>query len=470
MLQLQYQELRPLTTAHLAQTMTLLNMTIEEIKQQVDSELASNPALEMLDERHCPSCQRILMRNSSCPICTSPNGKSPDEPVVFISHKEDFYTWSSYSEDSSNDERDISPSVEDLPTYVLRQVAPDLTREDRKLAAFMLANLNDDGFMTVEPVEIAIYHHVPLSRIKKIKRLIQSAVPMGVCSNSPQEALLVQLEILSETCSVPRLALEIIRNDVNFLIKRHFGELAQKYDTTLKEIQQIARFIGANLNPFPARSHWGDIRDPVDPGVQVFHRPDVIIDYLDGDPANPFIVEIIMPFGGLLRVNPLFKAVLKDVDKNQKEKWKSDMDRASLFVKCLQQRNQTMKRLLQTLVTLQKEFILHGPKHLIPITRVEISKQLEVHESTISRAVSKKTVQLPSKKIIPMASFFDRSLNVRTVLREIIENEERPHSDSQLADILAESGHRVARRTVAKYRAMEGILPAHLRRVVAQHV
>ncbi|MCJ7622750.1 MAG: hypothetical protein MUO76_04540 [Anaerolineaceae bacterium] len=470
MLQLQYQELRPLTTAHLAQTMTLLNMTIEEIKQQVESELASNPALELIEERHCPSCQRPLLRNRSCPVCTLPNHEFPDEPVVFISHKDDFYSGNSYSEDNSNEERDISPSVEDLPTYVLRQVAPELSIEDRKLAAFILANLNDDGFLTVEPVEIAMYHHVPLSRINELKKLIQGADPIGVCARSPQEALLVQLEILSESYSVPRLALEIIRDDVDLLIRKQFVELAHKYDVTLKEIQQIARFIGDNLNPFPARSHWGDVRDPVDPGVQVFHRPDVIIDYLNGDPANPFVVEIIMPFGGSLRVNPLFKDVFKDATKNQKSEWKTDMDRASLFVKCLQQRNQTMKRLMHTLVSLQRKFINDGPKHLIPITRVEISKQLEVHESTISRAVSKKTVQLPNKKIIPMSSFFDRSLNVRTVLREIIEHEDRPYSDSKLADMLAERGYRVARRTVAKYRSMEGILPAHIRRMVSQPV
>ena len=127
-----------------------------------------------------------------------------------------------------------------------------------------------------------------------------------------------------------------------------------------------------------------------------------------------------------------------------------------------------MKRLMAHLVRLQKEYITLGPKYIEPITRVLLSKELEVHESTISRAVSKKTVQLPNKQIIPLSSFFDRSLNVRTVLREIISEETKPLSDAKLAKVLAKHGHFVARRTVAKYRAMEGILPAHLRRITTQ--
>jgi RNA polymerase sigma-54 factor len=127
-----------------------------------------------------------------------------------------------------------------------------------------------------------------------------------------------------------------------------------------------------------------------------------------------------------------------------------------------------MKRLLYNLVKIQKDFILQGPKYILPITRVQLSKVLEVHESTISRAVSNKTVQLPNKHIIPLADFFDRSLNVRTVLREIIAKETKPLSDAKLVKILSAKGYDVARRTVAKYRAMEGILPAHLRRMPNQ--
>ena len=100
-----------------------------------------------------------------------------------------------------------------------------------------------------------------------------------------------------------------------------------------------------------------------------------------------------------------------------------------------------------------------------PLTRAGIAVELGVHESTISRAVANKTVQLPNRKIIPLSTFFDRSLSVRAVLREIVENESHAMNDTELLNSLQKQGIQVARRTVAKYRAMEGILPAHLRKV-----
>ncbi|MFN2302119.1 MAG: hypothetical protein ACK2TV_00150, partial [Anaerolineales bacterium] len=284
---------------------------------------------------------------------------------------------------------------------------------------------------------------------------------------STEEALQIQIEVLSETCIVPELAVQIINTSLETLSKRRFHEIANRFDCSIHDVYEVAAYIGENLNPFPARSHWGDIRSPANPAMDVYHRPDVIISYLNDDPDQALIVEIIMPMGGTLRVNPLFRKAVKNADEEQKEAWKGDLDRASLFVKCMQQRNHTMKRLMFNLVKMQRDYIIRGPKYIEPITRVQLSKLLKVHESTISRAVSNKTVQLPSKRIIPLSSFFDRSLHVRTELREIIAKETKPLSDAKIVSLLAEKGHHVARRTVAKYRAMEGILPAHLRRMIA---
>ena len=119
---------------------------------------------------------------------------------------------------------------------------------------------------------------------------------------------------------------------------------------------------------------------------------------------------------------------------------------------------------MQYLVKTQREFIIRGPKYLKPITRAKVSEILDVHESTVSRAVANKTVELPNKKIIPLSAFFSQNLGVRYVLCEIISSETTPLSDSKLAKELQKHGYEVARRTVAKYRSMEGILPAHLRR------
>jgi RNA polymerase sigma-54 factor len=469
MFQKQYQTIRPLTTAHLAQTMTLLTLTGEELRQQIDSELASNPALEMLEERRCPTCHRLLSTHGKCPVCSLPSNLDSVEPVVFLSPRDEFIPQKDYT-NSTMDEEPFAPEVEELPTYVLRQIATDLDPGQRAVAAYLLTHLDEDGLLTTTLFEVSRYTHLALSEVEKIRRLIQLADPIGVGSNTPQEALLIQLEVLCDTQTVPDIAERLVREGMDLLSHHQYTELAHRFNVPIKQVTQAAQFISENLNPFPARSHWGDMRQPAHEETQVYHQPDILINYLNEDPTKPLIVEIIMPTSGTLQVNPLFKQAIKQASEESKVELKGDLEKASLFVKCLQQRNHTMERLLTRVVSMQRDFIINGEKYLRPITRAQLSREMEVHESTISRAVANKAVQMPNRRIIPLASFFDRSLNVRSVLKEIIESETDPFSDSDLVFLLAERGFLVARRTVAKYRSIEGILPAHLRKAIARGV
>jgi len=350
----------------------------------------------------------------------------------------------------------------------LRKVAPELSRDELNVAAYLLTHLDEDGLLRVPLVEIARYCHVSLTFVQRIQQVIQRADPIGVGSSSPQEALLVQLDVLSESRKVPPLAREMIREAMSLLSRRQYAELARQFHIPIRQVQHIANFISENLHPFPGRSCWGDVRQSTGSKTNVYHHPDILIYFANDDPNGQLMVEIIMPISGMLRVNPLFRKALQQTSEEQREACREDLERASLFVKCLQQRNHTMRRLVQRVVMLQRDFILYGEKHLNSITRVQIARELNVHESTISRAVANKTVQLPNRKIIPLSAFFDRSLNVRSVLCDLIAKETKPLSDSELAQLLAAQGFQVARRTVAKYRAMEGILPAHLRRAVSQ--
>ena len=463
MFQYHYTSTRPITTAHLAQTMTLLALTADELRQQIEGELAQNPALELVEERRCPQCHRLLPPSGPCPVCSQPQSTNIDEPVVYLSPREDFGVGGLASDDDDSPEYRFSSSAEELPAYVLRQIAPELSKQDRQLAAYLLTHLDEDGLLTIKLIEVARYFHIPLSRVESVIRIIQRAEPVGVGSSSTKEALLVQLDVLGETRTVPEMARRAIEEGMDLLSRRQYSELAHRLKVSLRQIQPAVRFISENLNPFPARSHWGDVRAPASSNLQVYHHPDIIIGFLNEDPTRQLMVEIILPLGGTLRVNPLFKEAIQQADDVKKEAWKNDMDRASLFVKCIQQRNHTLQRLVQKVVAMQRGFIVHGEKHLKPVTRAWFSKELGVHESTISRAVSNKTVQLPNRRIVPLSGFFDRSLNVRTVLKGIIESEAHPLSDTELVELLQEEGFKVARRTVAKYRSMEGILPAHLR-------
>lgn len=464
--QVQSQQLRHLTTAHLAQTMTLLSMTMVELRQKIEAELAANPALEIMDERRCPNCNRIVAVRGPCPICSHPANIKQEEPIVYLSDRRDLYSSSQTSNISVSDLPDdnFTPNIEDLPTYVMRQIAPDLASEDRRIAAHILTSLDDDGLLSIPTIEIAHYQHVPLSRVEKALSLIQHAEPIGVGAHSPQQALLIQIEVLAENRPVPQLAEQIIREEMDNLCRRQYSEIARHFGISQQRAKEIAQFISDNLNPYPARSHWGDIHYGAKPTPPIYIQPDAIISLLDDrDPNSSLVIEVLTPFYGTLHINALFRQAIHEVHSDQVEQWKSDLEHASLLIKCLQQRNNTMRRLMFTIAKRQRDFILHGDHYLIPMTRACLAGELGVHESTISRAVAGKTVQVPNGQLIPLERFFDRSLHIRAALRQIIDIEQSPLSDSQIMAKLKEQGYDVARRTIAKYRAMEDILPARLR-------
>ena len=460
--QSQNQSLRPLTTAHLAQTMTLLQLSSLELKQKVEAEISSNPAIEVTDYSTCPSCSRPLPGDHPCPICNGNFDNLEDAPIIFISPRSDFLVPGKVThklEESSPEER--IAATEELHAYVFRQVAPDLNPNDIPIARHILTSLDDDGLLNVPLVEVAQYHHVPISRVEKVIEQIQCTDPVGVGSSSPIDALLVQLDLLSETQHVPPLAQRAIQEGMDLLSRHSYVELGRLLGISSIDAAEISRFISENLNPYPARTHWGNIRDG-NPSQQEIQSPDVIITVLD-HPTHKLVVEVVSPYAGRLRINPLFREAIKEAPSEKSKKCQEDMDQANLLIKCIQQRNNTIVRLMRLIVDIQRPYILNGDIHLIPITRASLAEILQVHESTVSRAVSSKIVQLPNRRLIPLSKMFDRSLHIRAEIKQIISVETKPLNDIQIASILLERGFSVARRTVAKYRSIEGILPARMR-------
>lgn len=462
----QTQEPRIVATAHIAQTMTFLNMPAEEVLEKVQNELANNPALEYIDRRICPHCNKPIKPNTVCQ-CMFGKQKAETDNIFFISPRDELaveYYRSGGSGLTSGTEPDSdSAQHEDLAMYVMRQIGADLEEDEKMIAAHLLTGLDDDGFITASVYDLAVYYHVSPDKIQSVIDTIQLADPIGVGCANPQEALLLQIRHLKQRMSIPFGAEEVIRDSFEELLRKKYREITEAHGLTLKQISLIETFMGENLNPFPGRSLWGDRGIPNESEVEVFHYPDIIVSYLNDKPENPLVTEIVMPISGYLRVNREFKNAIKEAPEEKADEWKNDLDRASLMVKSLTQRNNTMVQLMKKIVAYQESFIRNGDSEMAAITRAEIAKELNVHESTISRAVANKTVMLPNRKVIPLSTFFDRSLSVRTVIRDLINQETKPLTDAKIVELLKGMGYDIARRTVAKYRAMEGILPARLR-------
>ena len=464
MLQVQSQRQEPLATAHLAQTMSLLVLTHQELAERVAQELNENPALEILEDRICPTCQRRLAHPGPCPICSLQNGD--EGPIVFTSPRDSYRagrrgsgsatTW----DDDLPDREPVAP--EDLAIHVLQQLASELEEGDRPLAAYLLASLDDDGFLQDPPAILSRTTRAPLSQIERVVDLISHVDPAGLATQGPRDALLAQLENAEPTPSV-RLARRMLAEAFEAVGHRSFDRIAEQFDVREREVRRAFRYIQDNLNPYPARAFWGAGRMPGGSGdPNVYHQPDVQISLNPNDPDGSLMVEIFAPISGWLQVSPAFRAALNGGE--VPEEWKQQFDRASLFVKCIQQRNHTMHQLMRVLVQTQRDFILEGDRKLIQMTRAEIADMIGVHESTVSRAVSDKSVALPDQRIVPLARFFDRSLPARDCIKEIVGAERKPLTDDEIAERLTRAyGIEIARRTVAKYRSMEGILPARLR-------
>ena len=459
---------RHLPNAVLAQTMQFLAQPLAQLAETLQEEVAKNPALEIIDDApaRCPRCHTPLVAGA-CPRCTRPSSKN-DEPIVFLSPASDHHFPSPWhGEDGSDPEEVALIQTIDLPTYVGRQISPDLNDPaQRRIAAFLLSNLDEDGLLTTTPLEAAYALRVSPQAIEEILAIIQQCDPLGVGSPSPQAAMLAQARTLAaEGEFVPKAVFTILAfpEGMRVLGKEGSEGLARRLDLSAAEVNAAVTYITENLNPYPARAAWGERRLGLSSPAAPTIVPDVVISYHNDDPAAPLVVEVLTPFAGRLRVDPLFRQAVK-LANGHGAALREQLERAAVVVKSLRQRENTMLRLMRLLAKLQRKFIIHGDEFLNPMTRAEAARRLEVSESTMSRAVAGKLVQFPNGKVVSLARFFDTSLPVRAVLRRLVAEERSPQSDEMLARRLKALGFSVARRTVAKYRGMEHIPPAHQRR------
>lgn len=443
---------KPLISLHLTQSMNLLTLSADELRQTVQRALADNPALELVAAPHCPACGRASLRPGLCPVCAR---RAEAQIILFTSPASAFANHDGLRRGDPYAETDQAESAEtpSLAAQLLRQIAPELAREDRPIAAHLLAALDDDGLLSSSPLEIASYFHIAPSRVEAVRRQIQESEPIGCASLNAREALQTQLNLLENVPPAARACLE----EFELFSHRKFSELARQTGLEEEALRRAAHFITANLNPYPARAWWPGNPTP----KTAFYAPDILIRPLDERPDAPLVIEISQPLGGLLRVNPHLRAETCAAEASPA--WRETLEQAGLLVKALRQRASALEMMMGRIAALQRDFILRGDSFLQPLTRAQLAQDLCLHESTVSRAVASKTVQLPNGKIVPLARFFERNLTIRAALKTLVNQEIRPLKDDELVICLQGLGFPIARRTVAKYREMEHIPPARQR-------
>jgi len=457
----QSSELRGQPSVHLTQTMRLLELSTADLAAEVVQELETNPALQLIDERRCPECGRRV-RALPCPACLSKRDPASSDPIVFLSTR---LPGPARDPDAADDFPEESiPQRQTLVDHIFEQVACAVDETHQQIAANILDRLDDRGLLTETPADLALALRVSLESVERMIRLIQRADPPGVAARDLQDCLLIQTEVLQETSNVHPLVQPILTRGWELLTKRSFTDLARLLHAPLSDVHEACHFIRRNLTPYPARA-WTDASRGTRPAARdVFYQPDIIITH-NPRPGGPLIVEVFSGMGGTLRVDPGIRASLSRLPPEDKAEWSEYIERGTFLIKCAQQRNNTMRRFAEIITTEQKAFIVGGDADLKPLTRSALALRLDLAESTVSRAVANKCAALPSGRIVPLSMFFDRSLAVRDAVHCIIRDEPpaAPFSDTKIAELLKPRGYEVARRTVAKYRQMLGILPANLR-------
>ncbi len=443
----------------------ILQMSSVELQEAIAQELDENPALEMTELPTCPICGNPVAGNY-CTECMPRKGEGEgDESRVSVDDLAGDGQARLRDEDDEFDpiaRAEADFTLEDHLTWNLHALLPSRLHH---VADHVIGALDSNGFLTETDAEVASETGVSPADVEEVLAAMKGLEPIGIGSRSITESLLAQVEYLREQneIEVPPHADEIIARHLSDLGERRFREVASSVGCTQRDVIAVWEFVKANLNPYPTAAFTaavsGDSSRPI-------IRPDVIIREVDGELA----VEVVESRRFSLRVAPIYSSLsskLRSAETTEadKEHVRQYVGRAKFFIDNINRRRATIQRIAEALVDRQRDYLLNGVQHLVPLTRAEVGELIGMHESTVSRATAEKYVMIPSGEVVPFSHFFTASLGIKDQIKRMIEAEDPKHplSDQEIADALGEEGIALARRTVAKYRDELQILPARLR-------
>ena len=462
-------------TPRLQQALKLLQVPTLELQQILKQEVLQNPLLEEVDE---VTEQEDIDKEASA---DEQNNEESDDPA-----EEDPIDWSEYLQDGSLDRTYVPPSessvefLEKVPATrttlaesLLEQLHfLNLPAEHMKIAEFLVGSIDERGWLVTPVEEIAQALDRPLIEIENVLRLVQALEPAGVGARDLRECLLIQLDARGERDS---LAWQMIHDHFDHLVNRRFPEIARLLKVSVLEVQEAADGI-ATLHPRP-----GTLVSAEDPKYVV---PDLIVERVDDEyvvmlnDRNVPRLRISSAYGDVIAANKR-KPDATDAEKQTREYIQGKLASAKWLIQTIEQRRRTMIKVMNCIVREQREFFDKGIAFLRPLTLAAVARQIDMHESTVSRVCSGKYVQTP-RGVFELKFFFSSGLatddgedvsarTAKNIIKGLIDEEDKmdPLSDQRIAELLHEKGLQIARRTVAKYREQMQILPARLRRRVA---
>jgi RNA polymerase sigma-54 factor len=419
----QQQSMNLVMTAEMRQAIAILQVPGYELSSYLQEQALENPLIEIAE----PKGMFTTLKKSSRSNRTAPRSEKSASFEQFIMEKQTLF-------DYLNNQSILLP----------------VEKQDRKIFQYLLLSINENGYLTVNSEETATRFGISKERCEELIALLQTLEPAGIGARSLRECLLLQMRAKGMENS---LSYRLVDLHLDLLAERKIKALSALLDVLPEQVEECADFL-QTLEPRP-----GSAFSP--PEEQAYLYPDVFVDWDKGR----FRITINEQYTPNVRVNASYGNLLKQ--KGTSSKYLEDSYQKFLWLqKALEQRKETLLKITQELVKVQEKYFLSFKKEdLIPLTLKDIAEQIDVHESTVSRAVKNKVLQT-KKGAVELKSFFTAkictqdggtasSASAKTAIKKFVEHEDKqkPLSDQALASLLEKnSGLSISRRTVAKYR------------------
>ena len=464
-------------TPQLQKSIRLLQLSTQELSQELDRMLMENPLLEL--EEPASGHQGAPVHNGeeaapSAPNDTAKESSATDAALESQPSDLDWFGSGSAAPAAPTDDDAGPPALAAEPPslriHLLEQVTLlNLDAHDKTLVALLVDALDENGYLTMGLDELSesLPSELEISEeeLRIALRHLQNLDPTGVGARSPSECLALQLAAQPSTTPGRELALAIVRDHLELLAAHDFVRLRKAlgcHDERLKEAQRLIQ----SLDPRPGSAFGSNEARYVVPDVIVKKVKGVWVASLNAD---------AMP---KLRVNSMYADILKGGRGAPASQMSQQLQEARWLIKNVQQRFETILRVSQSIIDRQRNFFEHGEVAMRPLVLREIADLLGLHESTVSRVTTQKFMFTP-RGIFELKYFFGSHVAtdaggacsataIRALIKQLVaaEDGKRPLTDARIAEILSQQGIVVARRTIAKYRESLHIPPVNLRKAL----